>query len=191
MRSLIAVVVLVETAGPGSRSGRRPPSAAARAGRCPCSRRQVNERTGASLAIPPRVSWTRDQVTYSPSTFQSPTSASASRRPHPVFCGRTRRFLLLQLAAVDRAIKQAEHGIAEQPPPLPCFVVMWRFTPVGTPRLGILHSAECWTAKGERLTVREVQELRKQSGRCIEPCDVCGPGSAQVGGWVTWAVQSR
>ncbi|WP_181765323.1 DUF6233 domain-containing protein [Streptomyces albidus (ex Kaewkla and Franco 2022)] len=90
-----------------------------------------------------------------------------------------RKYLLLQLAAVDRAIKQAENGITEQLPTLPRFAVAWRFTPAGTPRLGILHTADCWMAKGARLTIREVRELRKHPGRRIEPCDTCDPGKEQ------------
>jgi hypothetical protein len=86
-----------------------------------------------------------------------------------------RKYLLRQLAAIDRAIKQAENGITEQKPAAPRYVVMWRYTPVGTPRLGVLHTADCWMAKGERLTIREVQQLRRHDGRRIEPCDVCRP----------------
>lgn len=90
-----------------------------------------------------------------------------------------KQYLLLQLAAVNRAIQQVENGVVEQSATLPRFIVMWRFTPVGTPRLGILHRADCWMAKGERLTIREVQELRQHDGRRIEPCDVCDPDTAQ------------
>lgn len=90
-----------------------------------------------------------------------------------------KKFLLLQLADVDRAIKQAENGVTESAPGPPRYVVMWRFTPVGTPRLGILHQADCWIAKGDRLTIREVQQLRRSPSRRIEPCDVCVPGKQQ------------
>jgi hypothetical protein len=94
-----------------------------------------------------------------------------------------RQYLLRQLADVDRAIHQAENGITEQAQPSPArYVVMWRYTPVGTPRLGIVHRAECWIAKGDHLTVREVQQLRRSAGRRIEPCDVCTPDQPPIAG---------
>jgi len=86
-----------------------------------------------------------------------------------------RKYLLMQLAAVDKAIKQAENGVTPSAPGPARYVVMWRYTPAGTPRLGVLHHADCWMAKGERITIREVQQLRQHDGRRVEPCDVCTP----------------
>jgi hypothetical protein len=86
-----------------------------------------------------------------------------------------KRYLLMQLAAVDRAIQQAENGTGDEAQLLPRYIVMWRFTPAGTPRLGVLHTADCWMAKGARLSIREVQQLRRYPDRRIHPCDVCAP----------------
>lgn len=87
-----------------------------------------------------------------------------------------RHYLLLRLAHVDRAIEQAEDDVPDRRTPSPPrYLVMWRYTPVGTPRLGILHTADCWMAKGDRLTIREVQQLRQHPDRRIERCDVCSP----------------
>jgi len=90
-----------------------------------------------------------------------------------------KRYLLLLLTDVDRAIEQAENGPPRDKPGPPRYVVMWRYTPVGTPRLGVLHTADCWMAKGQRLTIREVQQLRRSDARNIEACDVCTPDTQQ------------
>jgi hypothetical protein len=52
--------------------------------------------------------------------------------------------LLMQLAAVERAIKQAENGVEPSALGQTRWVIMWRYTPKGTPRLGVLHVADCW-----------------------------------------------
>lgn len=86
-----------------------------------------------------------------------------------------RHYLLIQLAAVNQAIEEAENGPPRDRPTLPRWCIQWRYTPKGTPRTGVLHAADCWMAKGEKLTIREVQQLRKDPGRRIEPCEVCRP----------------
>jgi hypothetical protein len=85
------------------------------------------------------------------------------------------RWLLWQLAAVRRAIAQAESG--ELPrgyrDDTPRYVIQWRWVKRGQPRTGVLHDADCWMAKGERLSWRQVQLERE--GRRIVSCDVCEP----------------
>ncbi|RAJ70317.1 hypothetical protein K378_01482 [Streptomyces sp. Amel2xB2] len=92
-----------------------------------------------------------------------------------------KRYLLLLLADVDKAIETAENGSPRGKPPPPRWCIQWRHTPVGTPRLGILHHAGCWMATGDRLTIREVQALRQDPGRRIERCEACGPGQSTEG----------
>lgn len=87
-----------------------------------------------------------------------------------------KQYLLLQLAAVDKAIETAENGGPRDAQAVARWCIQWRYTPVGTPRLGVLHRADCWMAKGDKLTIREVQQLRQDPGQRIEPCDVCEPG---------------
>ena len=85
------------------------------------------------------------------------------------------KYLLVQLAQVNRAIEEAENGPRRDKPPPRRWCIQWRFTPKGTPRLGILHQADCWLATGDRMTLREIQQARQQPGREIRPCDTCTP----------------
>lgn len=91
-----------------------------------------------------------------------------------------RKYLLLQLAQVDRAIEQAENGSPRDKPPQARWCVTWKRVPVREKRTGILHAADCWMAKGDKLTIREVQQLRQDPSRDIQPCEACKPGQHEA-----------
>ncbi|MFI9026313.1 hypothetical protein [Streptomyces sp. NPDC053560] len=86
------------------------------------------------------------------------------------------RYLLVQLAAVQRALQEAENSITTKPDSSPPrWGIAWKRAPVGQTRVGILHRADCWMAPRELLDARAVFEARRQEGRRIEPCDSCKP----------------
>lgn len=85
------------------------------------------------------------------------------------------RYLLVQLAAVQRAIERAENGTPEPSLPRADWSIQWRRARVGEIRVGILHRADCMLATGEPLDARAVQAQRRREGRRVEPCDACSP----------------
>ncbi len=91
------------------------------------------------------------------------------------------RWLLLQLAAVRRAIEQAEHGAPRAVAASPRYVIQWRWVAKGQPRRGIVHAAGCWMAKGETLTPAQLAFERDQPGRRLELCDACKPQAPVTG----------
>lgn len=86
-----------------------------------------------------------------------------------------RKYLLLQLAAVDRAIEQAENGRPETPEPTAGWWIQWRRSPPGTVLVGVLHTAGCMLTKGRPLTAQQVQAERHREGHRLTRCEVCVP----------------
>jgi hypothetical protein len=84
-------------------------------------------------------------------------------------------YLLQQLAAVRDAIEEADTpaGDADTGGDVPRWVITWQWVPRGQPRTGRLHRQDCWAAKGEPLTIRQVAEARRT--RRIINCDLCHP----------------
>lgn len=87
------------------------------------------------------------------------------------------RWLLLQLAAVRKAIEQAEDpaAVRRQQQAEARWVIQWRKVRKGEPKRGVVHEADCWMAKGEPLTPSQMAFEREQPGRRLEPCDACKP----------------
>lgn len=85
------------------------------------------------------------------------------------------RYLLVQLAAVRRAIDEAENGTPRARPPAASWHIVWRWGPAGQPRVGTLHTADCFLARGDPLTTQQVQAARREPGKRVDMCETCQP----------------
>lgn len=83
------------------------------------------------------------------------------------------RYLLIQLAAVRRAIEAAERPEPAPPPTRWCLV--WHRTPAGQPRVAVLHRAGCILATGRPVDALAIAAVHRAPDRALEPCDVCHP----------------
>lgn len=86
------------------------------------------------------------------------------------------RYLLLQLAAVQRAIEKAETGITTKPADAPPrWSITWKRARVGEIRVGTVHRADCWMAPTRQYDARGIFEVRRREGQRLEMCDTCKP----------------
>jgi hypothetical protein len=86
-----------------------------------------------------------------------------------------RTLLLTLLTTVNAAIEEAESPRPQRTEPSTRWCVMWRWGPAGRPRVGVLHTTDCFLATGEPIGAQQVHVERRRPGRRVEACEVCKP----------------
>lgn len=91
------------------------------------------------------------------------------------------RYLLVQLAALRRAIEQADQDAGRtghatrSADGRPRWHIEWHRVPVDQQRRGTMHRADRWTLRGPENTAHQLAQTAEQHGGNVWPCDACNP----------------